>query len=375
VQTFRNLASAALGFEPDGTLVVTFYDLASRALPAEQKVAFQRRLTETIQSVPGVVSAASSTHVPLGGGIFSHFFRIVGGNDERKASRFAYVDPEYFRTLGIPLMAGRGFLASDRPASRPVMVVNESFARSHLAGRNPIGAVIRRLAEPDYPETAFEIVGIVGDTKYADMRDESYWVGEVNGPMPPIAYIPIAQNPASYAWSPVIVRATPGAAVAGAITAAVHQLNPDIAMDYLELKTEVRHRLSGERMTAWLAGAFGGLAMLLVTIGLHGLIAYLAVSRLSEIGIRLSLGSTRTQIVRLVLRDSVWMVAIGVAAGVPLALLAMRAAETLLFGLSTTSVPTLAGAAVALAAVAVLAGSIPAWRASRLDPAAILRAD
>jgi ABC-type antimicrobial peptide transport system permease subunit len=155
----------------------------------------------------------------------------------------------------------------------------------------------------------------------------------------------------------------------------VHQLNPDIAVDFLDMKAEVRQRLAGERMTAWLAGAFGVLAMLLVTIGLHGLIAYLAVSRTSEIGIRLSLGSTRTQIVSLVLRDSAWMIAIGVAIGVPLALLAMRAARALLFGLSATDVPTVAAAAIALAAVATMAGAVPAWRASRLDPAIVLRAD
>jgi ABC-type lipoprotein release transport system permease subunit len=207
------------------------------------------------------------------------------------------------------------------------------------------------------------------------MRNESYWYADADGPMPPIAYIPIAQLSEPYAWSPVIVHATPGAAPIKAIAAQVHQLNPDIAVDFLHMKAEVRQRLAGERMTAWLAGAFGVLAMLLVTIGLHGLIAYLTVSRTSEIGIRLSLGSTRTQIVNLVLRDSARMIAIGVAIGVPLALLAMRAARALLFGLSATDVPTVAAAAIALAAVATAAGAVPAWRASRLDPAIVLRTD
>jgi hypothetical protein len=312
----------------------------------------------------------------LSDGTWSHFFRVVGAtDDERRPSRFAYVDPEYFRTLGIPLVAGQGFRASDTAASRPVMVVNESFVRSHLAGREPIGTVVRRVAEPDYPEAAFEIIGVVGDTKYGGMRNESYWYGDVDGPMPPIAYVPLAQDPVPYAWWPVIVRATPGAAVTAAIADQVRHLNPDIAVDFVEMRAEVRQRLLAERMTAWLAGAFGVLAMLLVTIGLHGLIAYLAVSRTSEIGIRLSLGSTRAQIVRLVLRDSASMIGIGVAIGVPLAVLSMRAAKVLLFGLSTTDVPIVVAAVVALAAVAAVAGAIPAWRAARLDPAIVLRAD
>ena len=117
------------------------------------------------------------------------------------------------------------------------------------------------------------------------------------------------------------------------------------------------------------------LAILLVTIGLHGLIAYLTVSRTNEIGIRLSLGATRAQIVRLVVRDSVLMVAIGVVIGVPLAVLAMRAARTLLFGLSIMDLPTMAVAVLALAVVAAAAGWLPAWRASRFDPAVVLRAD
>ena len=313
--------------------------------------------------------------MPLSDGDWSHFFRVNGAaSDERRPSRFAYVDPEYFRTLRIPLLAGRGFRTSDTTTSKPVILVNESFVHNHLAGRAPIGAVIDRLEEPGYPPTSYEVVGVVGDTKYREMRDESFWYGDQGGPMPPIAYVPIAQNPLPFAWAPVLVHLGPGAATA-AVTEQVRHLNPEIAVNFVELNAEVRQILSGDRLTAWLAGAFGVLALLLVTIGLHGLIAYLAVSRTSEIGIRLSLGSTRAEIVRLVLRDSVWMIAIGVAIGVPSALLAMRAAGALLFGLSPASVPILTASVIALAVVAAAAAALPAWRASRLDPAVVLRAE
>jgi putative ABC transport system permease protein len=141
------------------------------------------------------------------------------------------------------------------------------------------------------------------------------------------------------------------------------------------LKAQIRERLMAERTTAWLAGAFGVLAIVMVTVGLYGMIAYLAVSRRREIGIRLSLGSTRAQIVMLVLRDSLWLLALGLLIGLPLAAAAMRGASTLLFGLSPTDLTTMIGATGVLAAAAGLAGSIPAWRAARVDPQATLRCD
>jgi len=128
-------------------------------------------------------------------------------------------------------------------------------------------------------------------------------------------------------------------------------------------------------MIAWLAGAFGILAMAIVSVGLYGIIAYLAVSRRHEIGIRLSLGSTRSQIATLVLRDNLWLMAAGLAIGVPLAVVAMRSAGTLLFGLAATDIPTLAGATCLLACAGLLAGAIPAWRAAHTKPDVALRGD
>jgi ABC-type antimicrobial peptide transport system permease subunit len=163
------------------------------------------------------------------------------------------------------------------------------------------------------------------------------------------------------------------------ITAAIGQrmkkLNPAIAIQFTRLKSQIRDRLTAERTTAWLAGAFGVLAIVMVTVGLYGMVAYLAVSRRHEIGIRLSLGSTRAQIVILVLRDSLWLLALGLLIGLPLAAAAMRGASTLLFGLSPTDLTTMVGATGVLAAAAGLAGSIPVWRAARADPQVTLRCD
>ena len=355
------------GFEQDGITVVSFLDLVSASLPLEQRIAFQQRLTDEIRSVPGVAAAAASTHFPLGGGTWYHFFTVPGlAGNERNASRFAYVSPGYFDTLKIPIQAGRDFEDRDHANSRRVLLVNESFSRSHLAGLNPIGTTLRTIAEAGYPETTYEIIGVVGNTKYSDMREE----------MPPIAFVPIAQNPSLQPWAFVILRSSmPLSGITHAIAQRMAALNPAIAIQFIELKSQIRERLVVERMLAWLAGAFGVLAVVLVTVGLYGIIAYLALSRRHEIGIRLSLGATRGQIVMLVLRDSLWLLATGLVIGLPLAAATVRGASTLLFGLSPTDLPTVAGAMCLLAAAAGLAGCIPAWRAARLSPDIALRCD
>jgi predicted permease len=367
VRSFRNLTLVQPGLALDGTLVVWPLDRQAAGLSLEQRVAFQERLTDDIRSVPGVAAASATTFIPLSGGSWFHFFRIPGlAGNEQQASRFTYVSPGYFNTLRIPILSGRGFEPSDNARGQRVMMVNERFVRSHLSGLSPIGVSVRTIAEAGYPEVTYEIVGVVGNTKYSDLREE----------MPPIAYVPISQDPGLEPWAPVIVRAaTPLATLTPAIAERVKELSPSITVQFTELTSQVRERLTAERTTAWLAGAFGVLAMVMVTLGLYGIIAYMVVSRRQEIGIRLSLGSTRRQIVRLILRDSLWLLALGLLLGVPAAGLAMRTASTLLFGLSPTDLTTMAAASSLLGAAAGLAASIPAWRASRVDPQVALRCD
>jgi putative ABC transport system permease protein len=377
VQTFRNLEAVDPGFEQDRTMAVSFLDRSAEELPAEQKVAFQEELTRALRELPGVAAAASSTHEPLSGSMWSHFFRVTGAQPTgRRASRFAYVGPGYFEALRIPRRAGRDFEARDTARSRRVMVVNESFVRGHLGGRNPVGTIVQTVAEPGFPETLYEIVGVVGDTKYADLRDEDCWCPAKGRGMPPIAYVPIAQNHNPYAWAAVVLRSElPAAAMNDAIARRVEQLRPSIATHVTEMKTRVRDRVIGERIVAWLAGAFGVLAMALVAVGLYGIVAYLAVSRRNEIGIRLSLGATQAQILRLLLRDNLWLLGVGFAIGCPLAVVAMRSADALLFGLTPMDGPTAVTAIGLLAAAGLLAGAVPAWRAARIRPEVALRSE
>jgi predicted permease len=376
VQTFRTLATVPTGFDAAGAFVITFADRASEALPAERKTAFQDQLAREIGLVPGVAAAVSSTHVPLSGAMWSHFFRVTGSAGQRRASRFAYVSPGYFGALRIPLRSGRDFQDLDNARSRRVMVVNESFARSHLGGADPVGATVRTLEEPGFPEVTYEIVGVVGDTKYADLRDENCWCSKAGESMAPIAYVPIAQNPSPYAWAPVIVRAhAPGVAIADPIARRVERLSPGITLHVSELQAAVDDRLLNERLVAWLAGVFAVLAMALVIVGVYGIVAYMTASRRSEIGIRLALGSTRAQIVGLVLRENLWMLAAGIGIGLPLAVGAMRATRTLLYGLSPTDGGLATGAACLLLAAGALAALVPAWRAAHVPLAEAMRSE
>jgi putative ABC transport system permease protein len=374
VRSFQNLTAVHLGFTPDSTVAVLFTDPASATLPVEQRILFQSQLTQEIRSVPGVAAAASSTHIPLSGGSWAHFFHIPGV-DKQRVSRFAYVSPGYFDTMKIPRRSGRDFRDSDTMRARRVLIVNEAFVRAHVSG-DPLGATLRTVAEAGYPETTYEIVGVVGNTKYADLRDESCWCPRESGGMPPMAYVPIAQDPSPNAWEPVIVRSgATASAVTAAIADRVTKLKPAIAVQFVDLPSQIRGRLLAERLLAWLAGAFGMLALILVAVGLYGIVAYLTASRTHEFGIRLSLGSTRTQIVLLVLRDSLWPLAAGLVVGLPLAAATLHAARTFLFGLAPTDLPTMTAAACLLGVAAGLAACVPAWRAARVSPDVALRSE
>ena len=374
VRSFRNLAAVDLGFDPDRVVVASFFDLGGFA-PVERRRAFQQEVTVAIRSAPGVAAAAATTHVLLSGNTWSHFFRVPGvTKDEVKVSRFSYVSPGYFATLGIPILAGREFDDHDAATSARVLLVNESFARRHLGAATAIGARLRTVAELGYPEVSYEIVGLVGNTKYATLRDEDCLCDAGRDAMPPIAYVPMAQDPNPPAYVHVIARSGgPAPALAAAIAQRFDQRDPGVGVQVAELGPRIRTLLATERAVAWLAGAFGVLAIVLIVVGLYGVIAYLAVSRRTEIGIRLALGSTRAQIVGLVLRDSFWLLALGALIGLPLAIAAMRGAGTLLFGVSATDVPTLSGATALLALAGALAGSIPAFRAALLPPMAAIR--
>ena len=359
-----NLANVKMGFQQDGILSIQFLDLLSAKVPPDERALFQQQLADEVRATPGVIAAAPSTHTPLNGASWSQAFRLID-TEGRRSSKFSYVGPDYFTTMEIALVAGRGIRTSDTASSQRVIVVNDAFVRTMLPGQDPLGQTLRTFAEPGYPETTYEIVGVVGDTMYATLR----------GGTPPIAFVPIAQHPNLRPWANVLARTNGStAAITTALTQRIATLNPAITVKVGELRGQIRELITGDRLLAWLAGTMSALATALAAVGLYGLVAYLATLRRKEIGIRLSLGSSRGSVIGLMMRESGWLVGLGVAVGLPLAWLAMRGVAALVFGVSSAeALPALA--ALLLAVVAGVSAGIPAWRASRLDPVSILRTD
>lgn len=360
VRSFWNLQTLDPGFRENGILRA-YISFRRLEISPQRYESFKREILEQIQSVPLVESAATSTHVPLDGSSWSLELRTgsAGGS-----AKFDWVSPGYFRTMQIPFVAGRDFTPRDTAQSPPVLIVNETFVRQFLGGKSPIGQTVRTNGEPHYPETQYEIVGIVKDTKYAGLRDE----------IPPEAFAPAQQYTDSYYFTNVFIRfSSPPSTVISATREKLSQLYPGMKMDFHVFQTEIQSGLVRERLMALLSGFFGALAALLAMIGLYGVISYIIAMRRNEIGIRMALGANRQDVIGIVLRQTLILLALGVGIGVLLAVAATSGARALLFGLQPNDPVSLVAAAVFLSGIALVASFWPAFRATRHDPMRALR--
>jgi len=279
---------------------------------------------------------------------------------------FTWVSPGYFGTMGIPLLRGRDFNQNDTRTSPPVAVVNQTFVRDFLGGADPIGKTVRTRAEPNYPSTLYEIVGVIPDTKYNDLRGER----------PAMAFVPALQFPEPGPWAVMMIhsKADPASTMAG-IRRTIAKSHPEILFEYQVFQRLLRDGMVRERLMAMLSGFFGLLAVLLAAVGLYGVISYVVARRRNEIGIRMALGAQRGQVVGMVMREAAWLLVIGLVIGTVSWLIVGHTAGSLLFELKAHDPLTVAGAAALLAVIAALASLLPARRASQLDPMVALRLD
>jgi predicted permease len=268
--------------------------------------------------------------------------------------------------MEIPLLAGRDFDDRDTRTSPHVAIVNETFVRKFLGGGNAVGKVIRTNPEPHYPETEYQVVGVIRDTKYLELRETT----------PPMAFAPAEQFPARAkdAFLFVFMRsASPPSALLPAVREKLSQVNPEMSVEFHVFQADIQNGLIRERMMALLSGFFGVLAALLAMVGLYGVISYIIAMRKNEVGIRMALGASRHTITMVILRQSLYLLALGIGVGMLLALAATRGAASLLFGLQPNDPATLIAAAGFLTFTALLASYVPARRASRVDPMIALR--
>jgi len=360
VRSFRNLMTFNPGMREAG-IEVAFLGFSLSHLPRDRYEEFQRQLLDEVRSVPGVLGAATTTNVPLLGGSWTHNIHIA---EEEGPSKFTWVSPGYFQIMDIPLLAGRDLNQKDSAASPRVAVVNETFVRQYLGGEDPIGKTMRTDAEPNYPSTMYEIVGIIPDTRYSSIR----------GDTPPMAFAAASQFPAPGPWTTMMIRSdTEPAAVIGSVRKAMAQKHPEIVFDHMDFQKQIRDGLTRERLMAILSGFFGALAAGLAVLGLYGVISYIVARRRNEIGIRVALGAEYSQVVGMIMREAGVLLVTGSLIGTGLSLIAGRSASSLLFELKPYDPLTLIAGSVLLGSAAALASFIPARRAARLDPMVALR--
>jgi predicted permease len=362
VRSFRNLMTVDPGMREKG-ITIAFFGFPNTKIEPPQRGEFKRRLLNDVRAVPGVSNAAITTMFPLLGGSWSHGVEV---GPKEGSSRFTWVSPTYFQTMNIPVLSGRGFNDNDTQSSPRVVIVNQNFVHTYLDGQNPIGRTVRTKAEPRYPSTLFEIVGVISDTKYNDLR----------GAPEPMAFVPERQFPIDAepaGVGMVVASSLPSDVLGEDIKRAFAASHPEVRTRFFEMEQQIRNQLLRERLLAILSGFFGALAAILVMVGLYGVVSYLISRRRNELGIRIALGSTRTRIISLVMREAGRMLLLGTFMGAALSLLATRGASSILFGLKPWD-PACLGLAVALlVTVAAAASFLPAFRAATLDPVEALR--
>jgi putative ABC transport system permease protein len=360
-----NLLTLDAGFQQHGILEV---DIDSRrlALPPEKRPAFQRMMLEAIQAIQGVDAAASVMTVPLVGNWGQTIYVDGPSVKPRGIPRFNGVSPGFFRTMRTPVVAGREFDGRDTPESDPVALVNDAFAQTYLGGSSPLGRTFRVDGPDGKPGKRYEIVGMVGNTKYASLRE----------PFQPIVYLASGQNPRPGEFTQILIRtALPLATVQSAVKRTVDRLNGDVAFHFHDFQEQIRYSLLQDRLMAALCGFFAALAAVLAVIGVYGVIAYSATARTHEVGIRQALGASRREIVDLILREALALIGLGLLIGAGLSLLSSTFTGAMLFGLGPRDLTTLLGASGLLAAVALIAAYLPARRAANTDPLVALRCE
>jgi predicted permease len=373
IRTFERLARVSLGFDRDRALVVT---VTAPTVPAGARNLLYHRLVSAAAAVPGVAHAGGSLNPPLIGTLVGDFVVTEAGAqarpDAETISQWTDITPGWLAAYGTGIRAGRDIDDRDTKAAPAVMLVNEAFVRQLFPGQNVIGRPLAvtfrgRGIIGDVPLPSKTVVGVVGDAVYRSIRE----------PLRPTIYEPLAQHdgplPQTYFYIAVRSLAGPPARLTRTLATALTAVNRDLTLSFRPVADQVNESLVQDRLVAMLSGFFGALALLLAGLGLYGVTAYTAARRRTEVGIRMALGAAPAGVVRLVLSRVFVLVGLGVFVGAGISLWASTFVVSLLYGLEPRDPVTLIGAAVVLTVVGAVAGWLPAWRASRIDPAQVLR--
>jgi predicted permease len=352
------LFHSGIGFDPRGLVNIAFR-MDKQPLTGDALIRTYQQLGEGLSHQPGVESVSFQFVVPLSHRHWTGLYSAPGGSPRRL--NMNSVAPKYFGTMRIPLFQGREFDWNDTKASGPKMILNQSAAKLLFPGREALGQQVMNA----WDKTSYQVVAIVGDTKYQDLRESA----------PPDAYVPIMQDPQEKPSLSAVVRMGGGQApLAGAARELASRLAPAIPAPVVTTMSDVLNgSITAEGMMAVLSVFFAGCALLVTGIGLYGTLAYSTARRTSEIGIRMALGAQRARVMAIVFRENAVIAAVGSVAGLIAALLASRTLASFLYNTSPSDPWVLAASLAALAAIAGAATLLPALRAARIEPMTAIR--
>ncbi len=357
------LYMSGAGFDPNGIQNISF-SMDKEPLKSEALMQFYQKLGEGLRHQPGVTNVSFARIVP-----FTHFtwdedLSARGGKGQDVYHNS--IGPDYFRTMRIPLLAGRDFSWGDTPSSGLKIILNQSAVKVLFSDGNPLGQIVTK--EEGKTKTHYEVVGVVGDAKYENLRE----------PAPPAGYISMTQDDAQMGTSYYAVVRTSGApgSLAEAARSIAKGLDAGIPAPVLtSMSDTVDNSLSTERLMAMLAVFFAVCALVVTAVGLYGTLAYATARRTSEIGIRMALGARRAQVVAMVFRQNASIALAGTIAGLIAALLASRALASFLYGVSARDPWVFAGSILTLALIASAASLLPALRSARINPITAIRCE
>lgn len=376
LRSLNNLSRLGPGFSAE-RLVGFNIDPSLGGYTPEQSKIFYQQLTESLSSIPGVQSVGLAAIRILENDEWDSDMTVEGYTpakpDDHAQPFMNQIGQNYFATLGVPIVAGRDFTVKDNREVKygpqpddwtsTTVMINQEFARRYFPGQNPIGLHLGFGTDPG-THTDMEIIGVVKDIKYTNLRDN----------IPPQAFIPYYGSHFLGSMTVYLRTTFDPNQLMPAVRAKVRDLDQNLPIyDLRTTEVQIRNSLTTERMIASLSAVFGFLATLLATIGLYGVMAYTVSQRRREMGIRMALGAEPGDVIGMVMRDALLLVAIGVVVGVPASLALMRAVQSQLYGLTAHDPSTLTLATAGLALVACVAGYLPALRASRLNPMVALR--
>jgi len=367
VRTLVALTSQEMGFDASHVMVGNL-DLRATGVRPEDRLQMFTRVRESVAAVPGIEAAAISFVTPVSGSTWNLEINVPGyAANERRGVLFNGVSPNYFKTMGTPLLAGRDIADTDRRGAPEVIIVNEAFAKKYFNGDTPIGKTFSIVGFNErFPTRQMEIIGLVANTKYQRLREAAQ----------PIMYGALAQEREISSGARVVIR-TIGSPFDSkqAVVNAIGAAHKDIAVDLKRLDEDLGANVLQERLVATLSGFFGVLALLLAALGLYGVMSYTVTRRRNEIGIRMALGAEPGAVIGLVLKSVAWITIVGLIVGAAASVGTGRFINSLLFNLAASDRTVIVITAITLASAAAIAGYLPARRAARIDPMTALRQD